>query len=311
MTERIKIVEVGARDGLQNEPQRLSVATRLELIRRLAHAGLQHIEAGAMVSPRRVPQMAESAEVLLSLDCGGPVRYPVLVPNLQGLDTAWTAGARDIAVFGSASEAFSQHNIQASISDSLRRFEQVVRQARNTGVRVRGYVSCVAGCPYEGEIAPGKVAAVAKALYEMGCEEISLGDTIGMGTPTTILAMLDAVSRHIPLRYLAGHYHDTRGMALTNIFASVQAGLRCFDASVGGLGGCPYARGASGNVATEEVVYLLHSLGYQTGIDLTALIDTVWFICDELGRPPRSRLAQCLKPETSHVNNDEGPYCEH
>ena len=305
MNDFVSIVEVGPRDGLQNEARRLDVATRVELIRRLAAAGLQCIEAGAMVSPRRIPQMAESAEVLLSLPSESGVRYPVLVPNLQGLDAAWTAGARDIAIFGSASEAFSLRNIQCGVSESLRRFEPVVRQARDSGIRVRGYVSCVAGCPYEGDIAPERVAMVASALYDMGCEAISLGDTIGIGTPGILLPMIDAVSRLVPLNRLAGHYHDTRGMALVNIHASLQAGIRSFDASVGGLGGCPYARGASGNVATEEVVYLLSGLGYRTGIALDPLIDTAWFISTALGHEPRSRLALALKPgsDPSPVTN--------
>jgi len=302
MNDPIRIVEVGPRDGLQNENQHLSVATRLELIARLARAGLKQIEVGAMVSPRRVPQMAESAEVMLALDAGGPVRYSVLGPNLQGLDAAWTAGARDIAIFGSASESFSQHNIQTSIAESLKTYEPVVRQALDSGVRVRGYVSCVAGCPYEGAIAPEQVAMVAGALYNMGCEEISLGDTIGCGTPRSILEMLDAVSRVVPLRQLAGHFHDTRGMALVNIQASLNAGIRCFDASVGGLGGCPYAPGASGNVATEEVVYLLQGLGLNCEIDLAALIDTAWFICAALGRPPSAKLARSQRPGTYSAN---------
>ncbi|BEV70627.1 MULTISPECIES: hydroxymethylglutaryl-CoA lyase [unclassified Paludibacterium] len=297
MSDQVRIVEVGPRDGLQNESRPLRVEQRLALIRRLAEAGLPVIEAGAMVSPARVPQMAQSDAVLTQLPLDGTQRYPVLVPNLKGLEAALTAGARDIAVFGSASETFSQRNIQCSIAESLQRFEAVIEQARERGIRVRGYVSCVAGCPYEGEIAPDKVAQVAHALYQMGCEEISLGDTIGCGTPGSILAMLDAVGRRVPMRQLAGHYHDTRGMALANIYASLQAGVRCFDASVGGLGGCPYAEGASGNVATEELVYLLHGLGYRTGITLSALIDTAWWIGELLGSAPRSKLALAMKPQ--------------
>ncbi|TDR82088.1 hydroxymethylglutaryl-CoA lyase [Paludibacterium purpuratum] len=295
MSDLVRIVEVGPRDGLQNEARRLSVEQRVDLIGRLAAAGLSEIEAGAMVSPKRVPQMAESDAVLARLAHDGRHRYPVLVPNLQGLDTALAAGARDIAVFGAASETFSQRNIQCSIAESLRHFEAVVEQARAHGIRVRGYVSCVAGCPYEGAIAPGKVADVAHALYLMGCEEISLGDTIGVGTPGSILAMLDAVDRRVPMRLVAGHYHDTRGMALANIYASLEAGVRCFDASIGGLGGCPYADGASGNVATEEVAYLLAGLGYQTGIDLEALARTAWWISGLLGGEPRSKLALAMK----------------
>ncbi|MBV8047275.1 MAG: hydroxymethylglutaryl-CoA lyase [Paludibacterium sp.] len=295
MTDRVRIVEVGPRDGLQNEARALTADERVTLIHRLGDAGLTEIEAGAMVSPSRIPQMSGSDAVLSRLTHDGGRRYPVLVPNLKGLDAALAAGARDIAVFGAASETFSQRNIQCGIEESLRRFEPVVARARDLGLRVRGYVSCVAGCPYEGAIAPGKVADVAHALYLMGCEEISLGDTIGIGTPSSILAMLDAVGRRVPMRHLAGHYHDTRGMALANIFASLQAGVRCFDASVGGLGGCPYADGASGNVATEEVVYLLHGMGYQTGIDLKALVRTAWWACGLLGTEPASKLAHALK----------------
>jgi hydroxymethylglutaryl-CoA lyase len=295
MSAQIRIVEVGPRDGLQNEARALDPAARIDLIQRLAATGLSCIEAGALVSPARVPQMAATTEVLAGLDLAGPRRFPVLVPNLQGLAAARAAGARDIAVFGAASETFSRHNIGCDIATSLKRFEAVVDAALDAGMRVRGYVSCVVGCPYEGEIAPQQVADVAGALYTMGCEEISLGDTIGAGTPGSILAMLDAVGRNVPMAQLAGHYHDTRGMAIANIYASIEAGVRCFDASVGGLGGCPYAPGASGNVATEEVVWLLAGLGYRTGIDLDRLIDTAWHICRLVGREPQSKLAQCMR----------------
>lgn len=305
MSDCIQIVEVGPRDGLQNEARRLALPLRLDLIQRLAATGLKHIEAGAMVSPARVPQMADSAAVLAALDVPGPIRYPVLVPNLQGLDAALSAGARDIAIFGSASETFSQRNIQCSIRDSLQRFAPVVERARAAGVRVRGYVSCVVGCPYEGEIAPSQVATVAQTLHQMGCSQISLGDTIGVGTPGSVLTMLDAVGRVVPMHSLAGHYHDTRGMALANIYASLQAGVRCFDASVGGLGGCPYAEGASGNVATEAVVYLLHGLGYRTGIDLAALIDTAWWVSALLGKTPQSKLSASLPPRARYPLHTE------
>lgn len=299
----VKIVEVGPRDGLQNEKQPLSTAVKLELIRRLAASGLRSIEAGAFVSPKWVPQMAGSAEVLAGLDLAGPVSYPVLVPNEQGLEAALDAGAREIAVFGAASESFSRRNINASIAESLQRFAPVMARAQAAGVPVRGYVSCVVGCPYEGRIAPAKVAEVAARLLDMGCYEISLGDTIGVGTPSSVLAMLDAVSKAVPITQLAGHFHDTYGMAISNIHACLNAGMMTFDSSVAGLGGCPYAQGASGNVATEDVVYLLHGEGHDTGVDLATLVDTAWFIADALGKPPASKLAyafadkRAAKPE--------------
>lgn len=299
----VKIVEVGPRDGLQNEKQPLSTAVKLELIRRLAASGLRSIEAGAFVSPKWVPQMAGSAEVLAGLDLAGPVSYPVLVPNEQGLEAALDAGAREIAVFGAASESFSRRNINASIAESLQRFAPVMARAQAAGVPVRGYVSCVVGCPYEGRIAPAKVAEVAARLLDMGCYEISLGDTIGVGTPSSVLAMLEAVSKAVPMTRLAGHFHDTYGMAISNIHACLNAGMMTFDSSVAGLGGCPYAQGASGNVATEDVVYLLHGEGHDTGVDLAALVDTAWFIADALGKPPASKLAyafadkRAAKPE--------------
>lgn len=288
----VKIVEVGPRDGLQNEKHSISLATKLELIERLAAAGLRTIEAGAFVSPKWVPQMADSLQVLQALDLNAGIDYPVLVPNDKGLDAALEAGVREIAVFGAASEAFSQKNINASIAESLQRFESVMKRALAEGIKVRGYVSCVLGCPYEGDIAPYKVAEVARALYGMGCYEISLGDTIGVGTPNKVTAMLDAVSEAVPVAKLAGHFHDTYGMAIANIHTALQAGVRTFDSSVSGLGGCPYAKGASGNVATEDVVYLLHGLGYHTGVDLDKLADTAWFIAEALVREPGSRYAK-------------------
>ncbi len=288
----VKIVEVGPRDGLQNEKQTVPLAVKVELIQRLAASGLLNIEAGAFVSPKWVPQMADSAEVLQALPLDGTVNYPVLVPNDKGLDAALAAGVREIAVFGAASEAFSQKNINASIAESLQRFESVMKRAVAANVRVRGYVSCVVGCPYEGAIAPRKVAEVARALYDMGCYEISLGDTIGVGTPDKVTAMLDAVSEQVPVAKLAGHFHDTYGMAIANIHTALQAGVRTFDSSVSGLGGCPYAKGASGNVATEDVLYLLHGLGYHTGVDINRVADTAWFIADALGREPGSRYAK-------------------
>lgn len=288
----VKIVEVGPRDGLQNEKHSISLATKLELIRRLATSGLTCIEAGAFVSPKWVPQMADSLAVLQALDMNAGIDYPVLVPNDKGLDAALEAGVREIAVFGAASEAFSQKNINASIAESLQRFESVMKRALAEGIKVRGYVSCVVGCPYEGEVAPYKVAEVARALFGMGCYEISLGDTIGVGTPNKVTAMLDAVCEVVPVEKLAGHFHDTYGMAIANIHTALQAGVRTFDSSVSGLGGCPYAKGASGNVATEDVVYLLHGLGYHTGVDLNKLADTSWFIAEALVRDPGSRYAK-------------------
>ncbi|GGY06104.1 hydroxymethylglutaryl-CoA lyase [Paludibacterium paludis] len=291
---QVTLVEVGPRDGLQNESRELSIDIRHELIRKLAAAGLKDIEAGAFVSPKWVPQMAGSAELLSRLDTGGSIRYPVLVPNLKGLEAAMAAGARDIAVFGAASETFSRKNINCGIEESLERFAPVIREALGAGIRVRGYVSCVAACPYEGDIAPGTVAEVADKLFQLGCHQISLGDTIGTGTPGRILAMLDAVSRMVPVAHLAGHYHDTYGMAIANIRASLDAGLRTFDASVAGLGGCPYARGASGNVATEDVAWMLEREGFVTGVDLPALLDAAGFVSQALGREPASKVARAF-----------------
>ncbi|MDF0605262.1 hydroxymethylglutaryl-CoA lyase [Neisseriaceae bacterium TC5R-5] len=290
----IKIVEVGPRDGLQNEAVQLNTATKLELIQRLAASGLRHIEAGAFVSPRWVPQMADSLAVLQGLDLNAGIHYPVLVPNEQGLERALAVGVREIAVFAAASETFSQKNINSSIADSLRRFEPVLQRAQAEHIQVRGYVSCVLGCPYEGKIAPAQVAAVAASLTAMGCYEISLGDTIGVGTPRAVKALLEVVSQHVPMAQLAGHFHDTYGMALANIHTALQAGIMTFDSSVAGLGGCPYARGASGNVATEDVVYLLENEGYATGVNLADLVQTAWFIADALGRTPASRLSRVL-----------------
>ncbi len=296
--ETVKLVEVGPRDGLQNEKQAVGTNDKLALIRKLAEAGLNTIEAGAFVSPKWVPQMADSLAVLKALPLSGPVNYPVLVPNDKGMEQALEAGVREIAVFGAASESFSQKNINASIAESLARFDSVMATARRHNVRVRGYVSCVVACPYEGRIAPAKVAEVAARLLDMGCYEISLGDTIGVGTPNTVLDMLEAVSKFVPMNQLAGHFHDTYGMAISNIHASFGAGLRTFDSSVAGLGGCPYARGASGNVATEDVVYLMQGLGVATGVDLSRLVAAAWFVAGLLGREPDSRVARALgRPE--------------
>lgn len=290
----VRIVEVGPRDGLQNEKQVVSTETKLELIDRLARAGLRDIESTSFVSPKWVPQMDDHAEIMQRLVRQPGVSYPVLTPNLKGFEAAVAAGATEVAVFAAASEAFSQRNINCGVAESIARFEPIFEAARRQGVRVRGYVSCVVGCPYEGEVAPQRVAEVAQRLLELGCHEISLGDTVGVGTPAAVLRMLEAVAARVPVERLAGHYHDTYGMAVANVHASYQFGLRVFDASVGGLGGCPYAKGASGNVATEDVVYLLHGLGAITGVDLDALIDCSSWMATELQREPGSKLARAM-----------------
>lgn len=291
---RVKIVEVGPRDGLQNEAQVIPAAVKVALIDRLSAAGLPVVESGSFVSPKWVPQMADTAQVLAGISKQPGTAYPVLVPNLKGLEAALAAGAGEIAVFGAASESFSQRNINCSIAESLERFRPVAEMALGAGIRVRGYVSCVLGCPYEGEIAPEAVAAVSKALFAMGCYEVSLGDTIGVGTPGKAQAMLCAVAADIPIERLAVHFHDTYGQALANIYAALEEGVSVVDSSVAGLGGCPYAKGASGNVATEDVVYMLNGLGIETGIDLDALVETAFFISDALGRPPASKVARAI-----------------
>ena len=289
----IKLFEMAPRDGLQNEPGTLvPTATKIELIERLANAGIRHIEAASFVSPKWVPQMGDAAEVMRGIQRQHGVVYSALTPNLKGLESALEAGVEEVAVFGAASEAFSQKNINCSITESLARFEPVLARANEVGVRVRGYVSCVLGCPYEGDIAPHKVADVAKALYEMGCYEVSLGDTIGVGTPLAAKRMIEATRQQVPIEKLAAHFHDTYGMAIANLYAVLEEGVSVIDAATAGLGGCPYAKGASGNVATEDVVYLLHGLGIQTGIDLDKLVDAGAFISQALGRPTASRVAR-------------------
>jgi len=291
---KVKIVEVGPRDGLQNEPREVPTEVKLELIERLAAAGLTSVEATAFVSPKWVPQMADHTEVLERIRRKPGVSYPVLTPNLKGFEAARAAGATEVAIFGAASEAFSRKNINCSIAESLDRFRPVAEAAKKGNVKVRGYVSCVLGCPYEGDVAPQRVADVAGELYDMGCYEVSLGDTIGIGTPGKTKAMLEACARRLPMDRLAGHYHDTYGQALANIYASLEVGVRSFDASVAGLGGCPYAAGASGNVATEDVIYMLHGLGIHTGIDLNQLVDTGQWICGLLGREPASKVSRAV-----------------
>ncbi|WP_435104490.1 hydroxymethylglutaryl-CoA lyase [Arhodomonas sp. AD133] len=294
LPKQVKIVEVGPRDGLQNESRTIPATVKIELVERLADAGLPVVEAGAFVSPKWVPQMAASAEVLAGVRRRADVSYPVLVPNLKGLEAALAAGAEEIAVFGAASESFSQRNINCSIAESLERFAPVIEAARAQGVRVRGYVSCVLGCPYEGDIAPAAVARVADELATMGCYEISLGDTIGVGTPLKAQRMVETVADRLPVERLAAHFHDTYGQALANLFAVLNLGVASVDSAVAGLGGCPYAKGASGNVATEDVVYLLDGLGIDTGVDLATVAATGRWISERLGRTPASKVAQAL-----------------
>ncbi|WP_433887211.1 hydroxymethylglutaryl-CoA lyase [Pseudomonas vranovensis] len=292
--DAVRLVEVGARDGLQNEKLTLSPQIRVQLLQRLADAGLQTLEAGAFVSPRWVPQMAGSDEVFKALPVRPGVTWTALVPNLKGLEAAIAAGCQEVAVFAAASEAFSQKNLNCSIEQSLRQYQQVMVRARDAGIRVRGYVSCVMGCPFTGAVKPEAVAAVSAALFGMGCYEISLGDTIGTGTPAATRALLAACRQVVPVSALAGHFHDTYGMAIANIHAALEADVRVFDSSVAGLGGCPYSPGATGNVASEELVYLLDGLGVNHGVDLGALIDAGEFISAELGRPTGSRVARAL-----------------
>ena len=291
----VRLVEVGARDGLQNEARCLPVDTRVALVERLADCGLRTIEAGAFVSPRWVPQMAGSDEVLRQVSPRAGVTYTALVPNLQGLDMALAAGCREVAVFAAASEAFSQKNINCSIAQSLERFEPVLAKAREAGVAVRGYVSCVLGCPFTGAVPVAQVVAVTQALYAMGCYEISLGDTIGTGTPSATRRLIEACAGEVPMSALAGHFHDTYGMAVANVQAAWQAGVRVFDSSVSGLGGCPYSPGATGNVATEELVYLFEGQGIATGVDLAKLIEVGVFIDSQLQRSGESRVAKALR----------------
>jgi hydroxymethylglutaryl-CoA lyase len=294
LPERVKLVDVGPRDGLQNEPGVVPTAVKIELIDRLADAGLPVVEATSFVSPKWVPQMADHAEVMAGVRKRPGVAYPVLVPNMKGFEAARAAGVEEIAVFGAATETFSKKNINCSIAESLERFAPVVSAAKAAGMRTRGYISCVAGCPYEGEVRPQAVASLANELYAMGCYEVSLGDTIGVGTPKKIRAVIEAVARKVPIARIGGHYHDTYGQALANIYASLELGVKTFDSSVAGLGGCPYAKGATGNVATEDVIYMLDGLDIDTGVDLEKLFRAGQFICKALGREPASRVARAL-----------------
>jgi hydroxymethylglutaryl-CoA lyase len=294
----VRIVEVGPRDGLQNEKQVVPSEIKIELVGRLAEAGLRTIEATAFVSPKWVPQMSDNAAVMQGIMRRAGTVYPVLVPNLQGFDAAIQAGATEVAIFAAASESFSRKNINCSITESLKRFEPILSSASALEIPVRGYVSCVVGCPYEGAIDPGQAAAVANTLFDMGCYEVSLGDTIGVGNPASIQRLIEACAQQMPMAKLAGHYHDTYGMAIANIYASLQMGMATFDASVAGLGGCPYAKGASGNVATEDVVYLMHGLGIETGIDLAKLAGIGDWISSALNRPNGAKAGRAICANT-------------
>ena len=287
---RVRIVEVGPRDGLQNEKTFLPTATKIELIDRLSETGLQTIEATSFVSPKWVPQLADAADVYTSIHKKAGVRYPVLVPNLQGYERAREAGVTEIAVFTAASEAFNRKNINASIDESLERFAPIMERAKVDGVAVRGYVSTVLGCPYQGDVPVADVVRVAKSLHKVGCYEVSLGDTIGIGTPAKARAMLAAVAEQVPMAALAVHFHDTRGQALANILACLELGVAVVDSSVSGAGGCPYARGATGNVASEDVVYMLHGMGIETGVDLEKLVATGRWLSTQLDRMNNSKV---------------------
>jgi hydroxymethylglutaryl-CoA lyase len=290
----VRMVEVGPRDGLQNEAKSLPSAVKIALIERLADAGLSAVEAGAFVSPKWIPQMADSADVLAGLRRKPGVRYPVLVPNKRGFDAARAAGAQEIAVFAAASETFSRRNTNCSVAESFERFAPVVAAAKREGIAVRGYVSCVVDCPYEGPIEPAAVTSVARRLLELGCYEVSLGETIGTATPGRVRTMLAAVMEAVPREKLAVHLHDTYGQALANLMAALELGIAVADSSVAGLGGCPYAKGAAGNVASEDVLYLLNGLGIRTGVELEKLAAVGRFISAELGREPASKVARAL-----------------
>lgn len=296
LPDKIRIVEVGPRDGLQNEAAIVPVAIRIALVEKLLAAGLKSVEVGSFVSPKWVPQMADSAQVLSALVQKYPdANLPVLVPNEQGFHAALVAGAREIAIFGAASESFSRKNLNCSIEESFARFEPVVRRALTKNIRVRGYVSCVLGCPYEGEIAPSAVVKVSTRMAELGCYEISLGDTIGVGTPLKARNIVRQVADNIGFSRIAVHFHDTYGQALANIFATMEEGVRTVDSSVGGLGGCPYAKGSSGNVATESLVYMLNGMGVESGVDLEKLLDAAAFISYALSLDLRSNVYRALR----------------
>lgn len=291
----IKMVEVGPRDGLQNESKIIPTSIKIEFINRLSQTGLSVIEATSFVSAKWIPQLSDNSFVLQGITQKPGIIYPALVPNMQGFNAALAAGAKEIAIFGAASETFSQKNINCSIAESLHRFADVIAAAKDHQIKVRGYISCVLGCPYEGEIQPSAVANIATKLFELGCYEISLGDTIGVGTPLKAQIMIDEVAKTIPRQFLAAHFHDTYGQALANLIAVIEKGITIIDSSVAGLGGCPYAKGATGNVASEDVLYMLNGLGIETGVDLNKLITVGNYISDFLKRPTRSKTAQATR----------------
>ncbi|EFN59176.1 hypothetical protein CHLNCDRAFT_138066 [Chlorella variabilis] len=290
----VTIVEVGPRDGLQNEPEKVSTDVKVQLIDQLTAAGLPVIESTSFVSPKWVPQLADAADVLARIAQRPGVRYPVLAPNMKGFENALKAGAREVAIFTAASEAFNRKNLNCSVDESLRKFDDVMAAAKREGVAVRGYVSCVVGCPYQGEVLPEDAARVAGALHEMGCYEVSMGDTIGTGTPASVAAMFEACKQRVPVERLAAHMHDTYGQGVANTLAALQMGVAVVDSSVAGLGGCPYAKGATGNVSTEDVVYMLDGFGIRHGVDMERLLDASEFICRALGRRNNSRAAEAL-----------------
>ena len=299
LPRKVRMVEVGPRDGLQNESEIVPAAVKIALIDKLSDTGLPAVEATSFVSPKWVPQMADAADVMAGIKRLPGTAYPVLVPNLRGFEAAEAAGASEIAVFAAASESFSRRNINCTIAESLERFQPVMEAAARAGMKVRGYVSCVLGCPYEGRVAPAKVAEVSGELADMGCYEISLGDTIGVGTPGKAVAMIEAVTAKVPRERLAVHFHDTYGQALANILAALESGVATVDSSVAGLGGCPYAPGAAGNVASEDVLYMLNGLGIESGVDLDALVAAGQFISNHLGRQPISKVSRARQAAAS------------
>lgn len=291
----VKIVEVGARDGLQNEPQPVPTEVKIDLINKLSQTGLQTIEATSFVSPKWIPQLKDAEEVYSGLNKATEIEYPVLVPNIQGLDRALAIGVKHISVFAAASESFAQKNTNCSIKESLDRIKKVTEQAQKLNLKIRGYVSCVLGCPYEGNITPEQVSVVAKALYDIGCYEVSLGDTIGVGTPSIACKLIESVGKVIGIDNIAMHFHDTYGQALANIYASLTMGVKTIDSSISGLGGCPYAPGAAGNVATEDVLYMLNGMNIKTGVSLEKLLEVSTFVSRILGHPSRSRVALAMQ----------------
>lgn len=307
--KRVKLVEVGARDGLQNEPGLIATADKVELINRLSASGLSSIEVGSFVSPDAMPQMADTGRVIAGIDRRPAVSYPVLVPNLRGLEAALAAGAEEIAFFAAASETFSQRNINCSINQSLDRLADILAVALERGVRVRGYVSCVAGCPYEGDVSINAVVAVAERLVDLGCYEISLGDTIGVATPMQAKAIVAAVAESVPREAIAVHFHDTFGQALANILAVLELDVGVIDSSVAGLGGCPYAPGATGNVASEDVLYMLHGLGIETGVDLNRMLDAGSFVSKLLNKPSGSKVARAYAAATYNGSGKRNAGC--